>query len=196
IEQGLGIDVGAEMTKRMFAPLGMKRTSLQWRPDFASNLADGWTAEGKAEPHDERSRVRAAGSMDTSITDMAKFAAAMARGWGLKAATRKNYAAPQLAITSRQQFPTLLPEAPPERRWRGLAAGLGVISFTGPQGRGLMKGGHDDITANMMLCVEAKRRCVVILSNDVRAETAYPMLVEALLGPTGFPWQWEYSPPG
>ncbi|MEO7814926.1 MAG: serine hydrolase domain-containing protein, partial [Sphingomicrobium sp.] len=33
IEQGLGIDVGAEMTKRMFAPLGMKRTSLQWRPD-------------------------------------------------------------------------------------------------------------------------------------------------------------------
>lgn len=194
IEKGLGIDVGAAVSRRVFAPLGMTRTSLTWRPDFSANLADGWMADGKVEPHDERGRVRAAGSIDTSIADMAKFAAAMARGWGLTAATRKAYAAPQLAITSRQQFPTLLPEAAPEQRWRGLAAGLGVVSFTGPQGRGLMKGGHNDSTANTMVCVEAKRRCVVILSNDVRAETAFPKLVEALMGPTGFPWDWEYPP--
>ena len=71
-----------------------------------------------------------------------------------------------------------------------------MVSFTGPMGRGLMKGGHDDITANTMVCVEAKQRCVVILSNDVRAETAFPTLVEALLGPTGFAWAWEYPPPG
>ena len=196
IEKGLGIDVGAEVSRRMFAPLGMTRTSLKWRPDFAANLADGWTAEGKPEAHDERSRVRAAGSMDTTIADMAKFAAAMARGWGLKTASRRAYAAPQLAITSRQQFPNLLPEAPLAERWPGLAAGLGVISFTGPQGRGLMKGGHDDITANTMVCIEARRRCVVILSNDVRAERAFPKLVETILGRTGFPWAWEYPPPG
>ena len=36
---------------------------------------------GKPEPHDERSRVRAAGSMDTTITDLATFSAAMMRGW-------------------------------------------------------------------------------------------------------------------
>ena len=194
IEQGLGIDVGAEVSRRVFAPLKMERTSLQWRPDFAANLADGWDADGKPEPHDERSRVRAAGSMDTTIGDMARFAAAMTRGWGLKPATRKAYGSPQLAITSRQQFPTLIPEAPPGQRWPGLAAGLGVISFTGPQGRGLMKGGHDDITANTMVCIEARQRCVVILSNDVRAEAAFPKLVETLLGPTGFAWQWEYPP--
>ena len=194
IEQGLGIDVGAEVSRRIFAPLKMNRTSLKWRPDFAANLADGWDADGKPEPHDERSRVRAAGSMDTNITDMARFAAAMVGGWGLTPATRKAYGAPQLAIASRQQFPTLIPEAPPGQRWPGLAAGLGVISFTGPQGRGLMKGGHNDITANTMVCIEASQRCVVILSNDVRAEAAFPTLVEALLGPTGFAWQWEYPP--
>ena len=196
LEKGQGIDVGAEVQRRIFTPLGMTNTSLQWRSDFARNLADGWMADGKVELHDERGRVRAAGSMDTSIADMAKFAAAMAHGWGLKAATRKAYAAPQLAITSRQQFPTLIPEARPGQRWAGLAAGLGVISFSGPQGRGLMKGGHNDSTANIMMCIEAKRRCVVILSNDVRAEAAFPKLVEALLGPTGFAWQWEYPLPG
>jgi len=194
LEKGLGIDVGADVQRRIFSPLGMINTSLVWRPDFARNLADGWEADGKVEPHDERSKVRAAGSMDTSIADIAKFAAAMARGWRLSAATRRAFSAPQLAITSRQQFPTLIPEAAANERWPRLAAGLGVISFTGPQGRGLMKGGHNDSTANMMVCIEAKRRCVVILSNDVRAEAAFPRLVEALLGPTGFAWAWEYPP--
>lgn len=192
LEKGLGINVEPDVQRRIFTPLRMTRTSLMWRPDFAANLADGWMADGKVEPHDERSKVRSAGSMDTTIGDVAKFVAAMARGWGLKQRTRRAYSAPQLAITSRQQFPTLLPQAESKDRWPGLAAGLGVISFTGPQGRGLMKGGHNDSTANMMVCIEAKRRCVVILSNDVRAEAAFPWLVRAILGDTGFPHQWEY----
>ena len=194
LEKGQGIDVGADIERRIFGPLGMTNTSLKWRPDFARNLADGWQADGKVEPHDERSRVRVAGSMDTTITDMGKLAAAMARGWGLKRATRRTFSAPQAAITTRQQFPTLLPEAAPKDRWPDLAAGLGVIAFTGPQGRGFMKGGHNDSTANTMVCIEAKRRCVVILANDVRAEAAFPKLVETILGTTGFAWAWEYPP--
>ncbi len=65
IEQGLGLDVEAELQRRFFRPLGMTRTSLIWQPAFAPNIADGWDEQGKVEPHDERSRVRAAGSMDT-----------------------------------------------------------------------------------------------------------------------------------
>ncbi|MBS9726933.1 serine hydrolase domain-containing protein, partial [Stutzerimonas stutzeri] len=76
IERGrLGQDVGTLMQRQVFDRFGMTRTSMMWREDFAANLADGWTAEGATEPHDERSRVRAAGSMDTTIADMARFAA-------------------------------------------------------------------------------------------------------------------------
>lgn len=71
MEQGLGLDVSAEMHRRLSAPNGMTRTSLIWRADFRLNLADGFTQDGRPEPHDERSRVRASGSMDTSIADMA-----------------------------------------------------------------------------------------------------------------------------
>ena len=194
LEQGLGLDVGAEVQRRVFDRLGMVNSALMWRSDFARNLADGWMADGTVEPHDERSRVRAAGSMDTSIADMAKFAAGMARGDGLSAKARAELVRGQLVITSRSQFPTLIPEAPPGQRWPGLAAGLGVVTFVGPQGRGFFKGGHNDSTGNMMVCLERRRRCVVILSNDVRAETAFPALVEAILGPTGLPWAWEYPP--
>ncbi|MCY7338487.1 MAG: serine hydrolase, partial [Sphingomonas bacterium] len=156
------------------------------------NLADGWQADGSVEPHDERSRVRAAGSMDTTITDLARFAAAMARGWGLSNSMRAELSNPQLTITTRQQFPSLIGEAAPADRWPGLSAGLGVVSFSGPQGRAFMKGGHNDSTANTLVCVERRQRCVLILSNDVRAEAAFPSLVRSILGDTGVPYAWEY----
>jgi CubicO group peptidase (beta-lactamase class C family) len=195
LEKGLGLDLGAEMKRRVFDRFGMADTSMTWRPDFARNLADGWTAEGSVEPHDERSTVRAAGSMDTSIADMARFAAGFMRGEGLSRRARAEMIRPQLPITSRSQFPTLLPEAPPAQRWKGLSAGLGVVTFTGPQGRGFYKGGHNDSTGNMWVCLERGRRCVVILANDVRAEPSFQGLVESILGATGLPWKWEYSGP-
>lgn len=193
LEQGLGLKLGEEMQKRVFDRFGMANTSMMWRQDFARNLADGWKADGSVEPHDERSSARAAGSMDTSIADFAAFAAGFMRGEGLKPKSRAEMLRPQLPIRSRSQFPSLVPEAPPAEQWKTLAAGLGVVTFKGPQGPGFFKGGHNDSTANIWVCLERKRRCVVILSNDVRAETAFPKLVDTILGETGLPWRWEYA---
>lgn len=193
LEQGLGLKVGEEMQRRAFDRLGMKTTSMTWRPDFAANLADGWDSDGKPQPHDERSRVRASGSMDTTIEDMAKFAAGLVRGEGLTPASRAEMVRPILPITTRTQFLPLQPELPPAQRRPDLAAGLGVVVFDGPQGHGFYKGGHDDITGNMMVCIEARQACVVLLGNDVRDEKLYPELVRFILGVTGMPWDWEYG---
>ncbi|RYG88558.1 MAG: class C beta-lactamase-related serine hydrolase [Alphaproteobacteria bacterium] len=191
LERGMGLDVEAELQRRFFAPLGMGLTSLKWQDRFAANLADGWDENGKVHPHDHRSRVRVAGSMDTTIHDMARMAAAMVRGYGLSKEGRIRFSRGTLAITTRQQFPTLLPDAPASQRPAAQAA-MGVIAFTGPQGAGWYKGGHDDITANTLVCVERRQRCVLIMSNDVRAERAFPALVRAVLGETGVPYRWEY----
>lgn len=193
LEKGLGLDLGKEMQRRVFDRFGMKNTSMIWRPDFAANLADGWEETGKVEPHDERSRVRAAGSMDTTIADFALFASAVMRGDGLSPSSRAEMVRASLPITTRSQFLTLQPELPPAQRRKDLAAGLGVVVFDGPQGHGFLKGGHNDSTANTWVCVEQGRRCVVILSNDVRAEKAFPDLVKAALGDTGVPYDWEYG---
>lgn len=193
LERGLGIGVGAEMGRRVFDRFGMTNTGMTWRPAFSANLADGWDIDGKAQPHDARSRVRAAGSMDTTINDMARFTAGFMRGEGLAPASRTDMLRPQLPITTASQFPTLQAELPPPRRRPGLAAGLGVITFSGPQGAGFFKGGHNDTTGNMLVCLEKKRRCVVLLANDVRAEALFPGIVKRLLGETGMPWTWEYG---
>jgi CubicO group peptidase (beta-lactamase class C family) len=193
IERGLGLDVGVEMQRRVFDRFGMKNTSMIWRPEFATNLADGWRADGSVEPHDERSKVRAAGSMDTTIDDIAKFAAGYVRGEGIGKQARIELTKRQLPITTVSQFPSLQPELPVDQRSKDLAAGLGVIAFSGPQGAGFMKGGHNDSTGNTLVCIERGQRCVVILANDVRAEAAFPRLVEFVLGRTGAPWRWEYA---
>jgi CubicO group peptidase (beta-lactamase class C family) len=193
IEKGLGLDLGAEMKRRVFDRFGMKDSSMTWRADFAAHLADGWTDQGKALPHDERSRVRASGSLDTTIADFARFAAGFMRGEGISRRARAEMIRPQLPITTKSQFMPLQAELPPARRRKDLSAGLGVVTFRGPQGRGFYKGGHDDQTGNVWVCVERGRRCVVILANDVRAEAAFPALVRAAIGETGAPWEWEYG---
>lgn len=193
LERGLGLDLGAEMQRRVFDRFGMPSTSMIWRPDFATNLADGWREDGTVEPHDERGRVRAAGSMDTTIADLANFAAALIRGEGLSPASAAAMTAAQLPITTPSQFPTLQDELPPAQRRKDLGAGLGVVVFDGPQGRGFYKGGHNDSTGNTWVCVRQGQRCVVILGNDVRAERAFPRLVKFVLGETGVPWTWEYG---
>ncbi|MFZ2987398.1 serine hydrolase domain-containing protein [Ideonella sp.] len=195
LEVGLQLDLGREIQRRVFDRFGMTRTSMTWRPDFAANLADGYTAEGKLEPHDERSKVRAAGSMDTTLEDFAKFAAGYMQGSGLSARSRAELTRAQWPITTARQFPSLAPELPPAARRPDLGAGLGVIVFDGPQGHGFFKGGHNDSTGNLWVCLERSRRCVVLLANDVRAEAAFPKLVQFILGDTGVPLNWEYGPP-
>lgn len=193
LEQGLGLDVGLEMQRRVFDRFGMSSTSMTWRPAFADNLADGYGADGTMEPHDERSSVSAAGSMDTTIADQAKLWAGIVRGEGLSAASRAERVRPDLAITSRHQFPTLRPWSDPRNAEIGLSAGLGVVVFQDSSGPAWFKGGHNDWTGNMIVCLEASQDCVVLLANDVRAERIFPEVARLVLGETRMPWRWEYD---
>ena len=190
--QGLGLDVG-DLTKANFDRLGMNRTSLVWREGFAANLANSWNDQGQPQEHDERSKVRVAGSMDTTISDLAKFVAALVRGDGLSAVSRAEMTKPRLHIATAHQFPLFLPDLPMSEQRKDLSAGLGVVVFDGPQGRGFYKGGHDGATANTVVCIEASQRCAVILSNDVRSEAGFADLIRFILGGIAVPYDWEYG---
>ena len=194
LEQGLGLDVGKEMQTRVFDRFGMTHTSMVWRPDFAANLAHGYKIDGSVEAHDERSRVRAAGSMDTTIADQARMWAGIVRGDGLSGRARAELSRPQLGIASAQQFPTLTAGLGNDHGGVQLAAGLGVVTYREAQGLAWFKGGHNDSTGNMVICQDWRRRCVVLLANDVRAERIYPAIARLVLGDTRMPWRWEYGP--
>lgn len=191
LEEGLHLDVEAELQRRVFEPLGMTRTSLRWQPQFAGDFANGHTEEGYLREHQRRARVDAAGSMDTTISDWSKLLAAVARHALPSPGQHAELVRRQIDIDSPSQFPTL-------REWKTdawkaiqLGYGLGWGVFEAPQGHAYFKEGHDDGTANYALCLDEQRRCVLLLSNDVRAEHVFRPIIEAVMGPVPVPWSWE-----
>ena len=181
------------MQKRVFDRFGMTNTSMTWRPDFVTNLVEGYELDGSMVPHDERSGVSAAGSMDTSIADQARLWAGIVRGDGLSDASRSEMIRPQIPITSAHEFPSLAKEINPGNNDIRLAAGLGLVTFQDKSGTAWFKGGHNDSTGNIVVCLEQSRRCVALLGNDVRAERIYPELTRFILGESSMPWSWEYE---
>jgi CubicO group peptidase (beta-lactamase class C family) len=131
--------------------------------------------------------------MNTTVADMGRFAAALVRGAGLSPAADAELTRPVLHIGTATEFPLFQPELPAARQRPDLYAGLGVVTFSGPQGRGFFKGGHDGQTANTLVCLPQIQRAVVILSNDVRSEAGFAELVRFILGETGVPYDWEYG---
>lgn len=194
LEQGLGLDVGAEMQARVFDRFGMSRTSMQWRDDFAGNLADGYAMDGTFEPHDRRDNVAAAGSMDTTIEDQARLWRGMLAGDGLSVAARAEWVGAQFPIRTVQKFPTIpfYNTTDPRGEAINLSASLVGETWDGPSGRYFSKGGHNDWTGNLVICEDARQRCLVMLGNSVRAEIIFPEIAALVLGETGFPFWWIY----
>jgi CubicO group peptidase (beta-lactamase class C family) len=196
LEEGLKLDVGHEMQRRIFDRFGMTRTSMTWRDDFASNYADGHDEEGRLQPHDRRDNVSAAGSMDTSLRDWSVFLAAVVRGEGLSKQSHAEMIRRSIEIDSERQFPTLS-EARTDR-WKsiglGYAVGWGV--FDTPYGQAFFKEGHDEGTANYALCISGRGACILLMSNSTRAEAIFVALVHRLLGEVPIPAEWEGYGPG
>ena len=191
LETGLNLDVGAEMQRRIFDRFGMKRSAMTWRDDFAENLAEGYTQDLTHEPHRRWKEVGAAGSLDTTLDDWAKFLSAVARGEGLSKAAKSEMIRRQVEIDSERQFPTLLPGKTDRWKAMGLGYGLGWGVFESPLGHAFFKEGHDEGTANYAVCIEPSRDCILLMSNSTRAEGIFATLVDELLGPVNLPAEWE-----
>ena len=194
LEEGLGLNVKEEMQRRIFDRFGMPNTSMQWREDFASHLADGYTFDGSFVEHDARSNVSASGSMDTTIADQARMWRGMLMGEGLSPEMRAEWTRPEVPISTKSKFPTIevLDSYDPIGPEVHLAGGLGVDTWEGPSGRFFAKGGHNEWTGNIAQCDESNKRCVVLLGNDVRAELIHPAIVTMVLGDNRYPWAWTY----
>jgi hypothetical protein len=97
----------------------------------------------------------------------------------------------QIRIRSVQQFPTLDESTTTDNDGIALSYGIGAAVYRSPSGPAWFKGGHDDGTNNIVLCLAESRECVLILSNSSNAESLFTYAFDATLGETCFPWFWE-----
>ena len=121
VEQKQGRPLDVLMQEAMFGPLGMTRTGLIFRQEFADNVADRFGADGKFLAQTRRFPARAAGSMATTVEDLAKYAVALMNGRTVKTLTK-----PVVPIRTVHQFPVAGDAMEGEEAGRvGLAYGMG-----------------------------------------------------------------------
>lgn len=190
IEAMTNKSVADMMQARIFKPFGMTRTGMTWEDRFEDDYAIGYDENEKPLGH-KRQGVRAAGSMDTTIVDYARFIQAVMQGQGLKPQTNRLMLAPQIQIFSRRQFPTPSDETTDENWKIRLSYGLGWGLIQTPHGLGYFKEGHDDGWENYGICFPDKKIAIVLMANSSNGESIFKELLDTLIKDRYTPWKWE-----
>ncbi len=188
VEQKKGRPIDVLLQEEVFGPLGMTQTGMIYREEFAANVADRFDGAGKFIAQTRRFPARAAGSMTTSVDDLAKFTEALLKDPILRVVTK-----PAVKIRSVHQFPVAGDAEEGEEAKRvGLAYGLGWGLLTKTRfGPAFFKEGHGDGAQTYMICFARRKACLLLLTNSDNGEKAYRPLLEKILGNTVTPWEWQ-----
>jgi len=183
------------MQERVFEPLGMTRTSMIWQERFESDYANGYDEYGRSVGAHRWKNADGAGSMQTTITDQARFLQGVMGGGSLRSKTREQMLSPQVQIVSKHQFPTLSDETTDENKSIRLSYGLAWGLYWTPYGKVFFKEGHDDGWRNYAVCFDQQKSGLVILTNSGNGEGIFKEVLETLLKDTFTPIEWEgYTP--
>jgi CubicO group peptidase (beta-lactamase class C family) len=183
------------MQDRIFKPFGMTRTSMVWQSQFESGYANGYDEYGRSLGPERRKTADAAGSMQTTPHDFARFMQAVMHGEGLSKQTRELMLSPQVQILSKHQFPTLVSETTDENKAIRLSYGLGWGLYWTPYGKAFFKEGHDEGWRNYTVCFDKSKTGLLIMANSSNGEGIFKELLETLLKNTFTPIEWEgYTP--
>lgn len=183
------------MRERVFAPFGMTRSSMVSEARFANDIADAYDEDGTSLGVQVRKDADAAGSMQTSLADYARFLEAVWRGDRLSEKTRALMVTPQIRIRSKHEFPTLDETTTTENDAIALSYGLGWGLYTTPYGRAFFKEGHDDGLRHYAVVFDGKGTGLLIMTNSSNGEGIYKALIETILHNTYTPIEWESFTP-
>jgi CubicO group peptidase (beta-lactamase class C family) len=183
------------MQDRVFQPLGMSRTSMVWQDRFETDYASGYDEYGRSLGPQKRKTPDAAGSMQTTVGDFARFLQAVADGKLLRSKTREQMLSAQVQILSKHEFPTLNNETTAENKGIRLSYGLAWGLYWTPYGKVFFKEGHDDGWRNYAVCFDKQKSGLVIMTNSGNGEGIFKAVLETVLKDTFTPIEWEgYTP--
>ena len=183
------------MQDRVFKPFGMTRSSMVWQTRFESDYANGYDEYGRSMGPERRKIADAAGSMQTTPRDFARFMVAVMQGERLSKQTRELMLSPQVQIASKHQFPTMENETTDENKAIRLSYGLGWGLYWSPYGKAFFKEGHDEGWRNYTVCFDKPKNGMLIMTNSSNGEGIFKGLLETSLKDTFTPIEWEgYTP--
>lgn len=119
VEAHTGLWLHDFAAKRIFGPLGMKRSGFVWQDGFETSFAEGHWASGEVRPSPRYEEANSAYSLMTTSTDFGKFLAFMMAGGNLTEKTLSEMLAVQTRMTGSETR-----TAHPEEIWGKIFWGL------------------------------------------------------------------------
>jgi CubicO group peptidase (beta-lactamase class C family) len=195
VEKITGKDLEELADKNIFQPIGMDRTSYIWQQRFENNYAFGYDENGNALEKNKRKTSGAAGSMETTLADYARFLQYVMQKKGLNGQTLKMMLTPQIRINSRQEFPTITDDTTTENKAIDLSYGLGWGLMQCRYGKAFFKEGHDHGWEHYTINFIDQGISILLMTNSSNSESIFKEVLEKTIGDTFTPWKWEnYKP--
>jgi len=176
--------------KTLCEPLRMTRTSMVWESRFEDDFANGYDEYGRSLGPEKRSSPDAAGSMQTTLHDYATLLSAIMRRQILSIQTAGKMLNPEITIHSAHQFPSLDNATTAANDGIRLRYGLGWGLYSSPYGKAFFKEGHDEGWRHLALCFN-NGSGILILTNGSNGEGTFKPLIDSVMGPASFPFDWE-----
>ncbi len=195
VEKITGKNLEELAEKSVFEPIGMNRTSYVWQPRFENNYALGYDENGKPLEKNKRTNPGAAGSMETTLADYAKFIQWIIQRKGLDREMYSLMLGPGVAIYSKRMFPTITGDSTLENQAIKLSTGLGWGFLNSPNGRAFFKGGHDDGWEHYNINFVDKGISILLMTNSSNGESIFKESLEKIISDNYTPWRWgNYIP--
>ena len=194
VESVTGMHVQEQMEAQIFKPLGMTNTSMIWENRFEQEYANGYDEQSKSIGSERHMKGGAAGTMQTTLRDYARFVAAVLNGEILDARTREQMFSPQTRINSVRELPFDTRTTTANDAIR-LSYGLGWGLFWTPYGMAFFKEGHNDGFRHYVVCFDKSKAGILIMTNSSNGEDLFSGLLEGILRDNFTPLEWEgYKP--
>ncbi len=191
IEQITGRGLESLARERVFDPFGMEMTSYVWQKRFENRYCYGHTAKQEVIEKNRRDEAGAAGSMETTPEDYAKFFGAVLRNASKKDTATQLMFKPNVRIRSKAQFGPLAFQDTTAQDDIELGYGLGWGWLQTPHGYGAFKEGHDRGFQHYSIMFPEQQTGIVIFTNSDNGESIFKELLEISIGDRFTPWRWE-----
>lgn len=188
-----------ELSQEMvFKPLGMKYTSYVWQEKFEENYAVPHDQYERTKMLKRRRKADAAGSMQTTARDYARFLLGILNANGKRKTSMDTMLKTQIAIKTESMFgPGAWNDTETNDQIK-LSWGLGWGRFNTKHGRAFFHTGHDFGWQNYTVTYIDKSIGVVLLSNCDNFESVAREIAEKTIGDEYSPFDWlgypQYDP--
>ena len=191
LEKMLGKHLEELAQEIIFVPLGMRRSSYRWLPEFENNFAFGYSASGERFDKDIDNEPRSASTLETTPEDYTQFLQAVLAQKIIEKESWNELFRPQIRLRSVRQFGPLAQQDSTLNDDIALSYGLGWGILQSPYGKGVFKECHGEGFQHYSILFPEAGKGIMLMTNSDNGESIFKELLEVAIQDIYTPWEWE-----